>query len=67
MLSINAFQLADLVQRFRNVDFSEVTQQQAIQWMHSQMLHLPVDERDVIASEAWREHLAMQSRNKNYN
>ena len=62
MFSINVFQLADLVQKFRNTDFSEVTQKQAIEWMHEQMMHLPVDERDTIASEAWKEHVNKQSR-----
>ena len=47
MFSINVFQLADLVKRFRNVDFSSVNKQQAIEWMRGEMLHFPEDERDV--------------------
>ena len=62
MSSINVFQLAELAQRFRNVDFSGVSKQQAIEWMRGEMLYLPENEREVIANKAWNEHVLMSSR-----
>lgn len=62
MLSINAFELADLVQKFRSVSFSSVTESQAKAWMRGEMMLLPEDERDLIADEAWKEHLIMAAR-----
>lgn len=55
MLSISVFELADLVSRFRNIDFSKVSKTEAITFMKGEMMHLPESEREVIAEHAYSE------------
>jgi len=57
MLSINVFELAYLVNKFRKKDFSNLSKNEAVKWMHEQMLHIPEEEREKISNEFWYEHL----------